>query len=64
MYLINRQVLAQVLDSIQNVHPSITGEKMSFINALLDSEVNVLRTQGEWEKERESEVVIYRTVIA
>ncbi len=46
-WIFNRQILAQVLDSIQNIHPSIASEKMTFINAVLESEVNVLHTPGQ-----------------
>jgi hypothetical protein len=38
-------ILSNVIDSIQNDHPSLPGEKMSFILAVLDCNINLLHPQ-------------------
>ena len=48
MNIINSHTLAKMLDSIQNSHPSIAGEKMSFIAAVLESEVQLLHKKGTY----------------
>ena len=41
-----REMLAEVLNSVQNSHPSIPGHKMDFVIALMDCPIELLKSEG------------------